>query len=121
MLEVVRGREALALVPQDNPFNETPAPGMEFVAVKLRARYIATVDEPPGHIFDLDFGVIGESNVTYDPPVVDEPAPALNVYLYPGGEYEGWMILQTREGSMELVLVFLPYSSPRAYYMSLVP
>lgn len=124
VLEVVRGSEALALVPRDNPFNETPAPGMEFIAVKLRARYIATVDEPPGRIFDLDFSVISESNVTYDPPIVDEPEPALDVNLYPGGEYEGWMILQTREGSMEPVLVFLPFlpfSSPRAYYMSLVP
>lgn len=120
VLEVVRGDEALALVQEANRFNEPPDPGMEYVAVRLRIRNIGSDDEP-ADIFDSSFRLVDESNVEHDLPSVVEPEPSLDIALYPGGVHEGWVVLQTSEGSANPIAVFSPPFSFSEYYLSLVP
>lgn len=120
ILEVVRANEALVLVQEANQFNEAPDPGMEYIAVRARVRNIASDDEPED-ISDSYFRLVDEMNVEYDTPSVVEPEPQLDIALYPGGEYEGWVVLQTSEGSTTPTVVFLPPFSFSEYYLSLVP
>lgn len=120
VLDVVRGNEALVLVQEANQFNEPPAPGMEYVAVRLRVRNIATEDE--AELFsDGYFRLVDEANVEYDLPSVVEPEPPLDIELYPDGLYEGWVVLQTTQGSSSPAAVFSPPFSFSEYYLSLVP
>ena len=35
-----------------------------------------------------------------------EPDPAINISLFPGGEYEGWLVLQAGQGETGVMLVF---------------
>ena len=50
-----------------------------------------------------------------------EPEPALDISLYPGGEYEGWVVLQTSEGSTNPIAVVASFLSLDDIYLSLVP
>ncbi len=51
---------------------------------------------------------IGDRQVLYDSPAVVDPEPALSAYLYPGGEAEGWVILQIGQGEGHAQIVFDP-------------
>jgi hypothetical protein len=107
ILEVARGDDAWTMVQEVNQFNDPPEEGMEYVAVKLHVRYISTVDEST----DIDgtyFNSTGSAGVLYDIPSVVDPEPALNAYLFPGGEAEGWVVVQVAEGETGIMLVFEP-------------
>jgi hypothetical protein len=54
------------------------------------------------------FKTIGGKNVLYDAPAIVDPEPALSAYLYPGGEAEGWVILQIGQGEGNAQIVFDP-------------
>lgn len=43
--EAVRGNDAWTMVQDANQFNDPPKEGMEYIAVKVRVRYISTVDQ----------------------------------------------------------------------------
>ena len=120
VLEVVRGNEALVLVQEANQFNEAPEPGTEYVAVRVKARNISSDDEPV-QISDSFFTLVDESNVEYDLPSIVEPEPALDISLYPGGEYEGWVVLQASEGSTNPIAIVASFLDLDQLYLSLVP
>jgi hypothetical protein len=106
-LDAVRGDEAWRQIVAANRYNDPPAPGMEYVLVRVRARYI----RPEETLVRIDSGwfkLIGVGNVLHDAPAIVEPTPALEARLFPGGEVEGWVGLQARAGETDLRLVFAP-------------
>ncbi len=105
--EVHRGDEALALVQKANQFNHPPDEGMEYVAVKVSLRLIGTGDQSV-NVSGADFKATGSQNVVYDMPMAVGPDPELDANLYPGGEAEGWIVLQVAKGETGLILVFDP-------------
>lgn len=85
-------------------------PGMEFVAVRIRAR---SVDESR-YVTAINgsmFRSAGERRKVYDTPIaaiLDSPADGLSAALYPGAAYEGWVVVQAGVGEEELLVVFEP-------------
>lgn len=104
-----------------NQYNEPPAEGMEYIAVKVQVRYISTVDES-GYIDGSYFKTLGSANVLYDWPSVVDPDPALDATLYPGGRYEGWTVVQAAKGETGLILQFellLDFSDKNKRFLTL--
>ncbi|MBP7688360.1 MAG: hypothetical protein KA765_10645, partial [Thermoflexales bacterium] len=108
VLEAVRGEAAWAMVQAVNRYNEPPAAGMEYVAVRVRARYIKPEDST-GRINSGYFKTLGSTNVMHDSPSVVDPEPALDATLYPGGIIEGWVVVQAKVAESDLLLVFDPW------------
>lgn len=103
--EVVRGEAARKMVQAADEFNQPPETGMEYILVKVHARYIGAA--PTGETIDVFlFRTIGSADVLYDYPIVIGPEPALSAELFPGGEYEGWITMQAIQGETDLTLVF---------------
>ena len=107
VLEVIRGDEAWAMVYEVNKYNATPEEGMEYIAVKIQARYIG-IEDRAENIDNSSFHTTGSAGVLYDRPYVIGPDPELSVSLFPGGEYVGWVIVQAAKGETGLMLVFKP-------------
>jgi hypothetical protein len=106
--QVVRGDDAWTMVLNANEYNDPPAAGMEYLAVNLHVRSIGTVDRAES-INASFFSAIGKAGV-YDLPLVLEPSPPLDITLYPGGAYDGWIVLQAPLGETGVMLVFTPSS-----------
>jgi len=122
-LEVVRGEEAWNIVQEANEFNDPPDEGMEYIAVKAHVRYIGTEDKS-AQIDGSYFQTTGSANVLYELPPVVDPIPPLEAALFPGGEYEGWVVVQAAQGETDMVAVFEPlfsFSSANKRFMSLEP
>lgn len=112
VLEVQRGEAAAKLAKEANQFNDPSEAGMEYVAVKLRVRYIGEDDpDKAEHISGGSFKITGEKNKVYERVSVVPPKPQLEGYLFPGGQVEGWDILSVAEGEQKLALVFEPLFS----------
>lgn len=107
VLDAVRGDEAWRQILAANRYNDSPAPGMDYVLVRVRARYIRS-DETLTRIDSSWFKIIGAANVLHDAPAIVEPTPALEARLFPGGEAEGWIVMQARRDEADLLLVFDP-------------
>ncbi len=120
VLEIIRGDEALTRVQEANQFNEPPEADTEYIAVRVKVRNISQ-DDQPERISDSFFSLVDESNVEYDLPSIVEPEPALDISLYPAGEYEGWVVLQSSEGSSNPVAVVSSLFGFNEIYFSLVP
>ena len=123
IIEAVRGDDAWTMVQNANQFNDPPEEGMEYIAVKVRVRYISTVDQAT-QIDAYYFGTTGSANVMYDLPSVVDPSPPLDVTLFPGGEYEGWAVMQAAKGETGIMAVFEPlfdFSNRNRRFLSLEP
>ena len=123
VLEVIRGDEAWAMVYETNKFNDPPEEGMEYIAVKIQARYIG-IEDRAENIDNSSFKTTGSASVLYDRPYVIGPDPELSVSLFPGGEYVGWVIVQAAKGETGLMLVFEPLfdiSNKNQRFISLEP
>jgi hypothetical protein len=105
LLEVVRGDPAWAMIQEANQFNEPPVEGMEYVVAKVRVRYINTEDKAE-QIDDSCFRSTGSAKVLHDHPSIVAPNPSLDAILFPGGQYEGWAVMQAAKGETDLVAVF---------------
>lgn len=105
VLEVVKGDDAWALVKTADESNNPPVEGMQYVAIRVRVRNIDT-EEPLRRIANHFFKVTGDANVVYPIPSVVAPSPVLYARLYPGAEYEGWVVEQAAEGETNLMAVF---------------
>ncbi len=107
LLEAIRGSKAYDMAKVANQFNKPPAAGMEYLAVRARVKNL----KPQDDFVMIDSGwfkTIGDKNVLYDTPSVVDPEPALQAYLYPGGQAEGWVILQIGQGEGHVQIVFDP-------------
>ena len=119
--QVVRGEAAWLMVKDANQFNDPPAAGREYVAAKLRARYISTIDESE-QTNNLYIRTTGSANVLYDHPSVVDPDPEFDATLFPGGSYEGWVVVQVATGETGIMLVIEPlfdFSDMNTRYLSL--
>ena len=124
VIEEVRGDEAWAMVLEASQYNDPPAEGMEYIAVKIHVRSIGT-EEKAERIEGFSFSATGSKNILYDYKYVSEPYPSLSgISLYPGGEFEGWIVLQVAKGETGIILVFqswLDFSGENRRYISLEP
>ena len=102
--KVVRGDAAWLMVKNANQFNDPPAAGKEYVATKLRARYISTIDKSE-RTSNLYIRSTGNANVLYGHPIVVDPDPEFDATLFPGGSYEGWVVTQMATGETSIILV----------------
>ncbi len=118
--EVIRGDEAWNMLQAANSFNDPPEAGMEYVLVYLRVQSL-NLDEAAQGIDGMYFSMTGDRNTVHESVYLSAPEPVLDAYLYPGGEAEGWIVLQASEGETGLKLVFEPWMSfdPDVRYLSL--
>jgi hypothetical protein len=112
VLEAIRGDKAYELAKAVNQFNDPPAAGLEYLAVRARVKNLDLRDEDR-MINGGWFKTSGDKNVLYDTPAVVDPEPALAAYLYPGGEIEGWIILQIGQGEGDAQIIFDPLFDTR--------
>jgi len=123
LLEIIRGEEAWTMAQEANEFNDPPVEGMEYIAVRVYAQYIGTKDSP-AQIDGSYFKTTGSASVLYDLPSVVDPEPAFDATLFPGGEVEGWVILQAAQEETDVIAVFEPlfsFSSANKRFLSLEP
>ncbi len=113
VLQVLRGERALKLIEDANDYNDPPAEGMEYVAVQVQVRYLSTEDRA-GRTSTYQFRLIGEDGAEYERPIVIDVTPELNMELFPGGTFIGWVILQTRVDDPRPLLLFEPYYPDQA-------
>lgn len=106
-LEIVRGEDARNLVRNANPGNRSPREGLEFVAVKLHARYQGR-SEGPGLLSRSQFRAMRADGAYYEIPAVIDLDPGLDRTLFPGGEHTGWAVFEVDPGDARAVLSFEP-------------
>jgi len=109
--DVFRGEEAWQKLEQASPFNRRAKEGTEYILIKVHVRYIGTKDEATPQLDFNSFKLIGSQNILYDAPSfmdIQSPEPFLQVRLFPGGEYEGWLVMQAAQDETGLILVFDP-------------
>ncbi len=96
--ETLRGAAAWQLVSQANSFNNAPADGHEYLAVRLTAQATHTEERYSAFISSMIDCLDGE-NIYTEADVV-APSPRLNeVRLFPGASASGWMVLDVPEGA----------------------
>ena len=105
VLEVVRGEEAYNALLEANTYNDPPQDGFEYVLLKLRVRSLGTAEKAE-EIGGSMFHLTGDNNVLYRYPYVVEPEPELEIRLYPGGEWTGWLAYEFGIGEENPLLVF---------------
>jgi hypothetical protein len=96
---------------------------MEYVTVKAHVRYISTLDKPMS-IDSFYFKTTGSAGALHDPPAIVDPSPMLDVTLFPGGQYEGWVTLQAAQDETGLLAVLEPtfaLTSKNRRFLSLEP
>ena len=104
ILEVITGKQAIDMV-MANPYNLPPDNGMTYIVVKVYVRYRGTVDMPVG-IDNYYFTTTDSSGTLYDFTTVFSPTPALDVSLFPGADYAGYVVVQAPVNSTGQALVF---------------
>lgn len=110
VLDVVKGDHAWEQILETNQFNDPPEAGMEYIMVKLNARYIGLNDEGDDISYS-PFSIFANSGNEFKHASVVEPEPDLDYNLYPGGEADGWIVLAVPEKAKNLLLFFSPDSS----------
>jgi hypothetical protein len=119
VLDVIRGADAWAMVQAANMFNDPADEGMEYVLVRMRARYINSFDEYD-EIVGHRFRSVGDALVIHEYPSVVAPDPTLDFYVYPGGVVEGYIVLQAEIGEGGLMTKYEPWLSDEdVRYLSL--
>jgi hypothetical protein len=107
--DVIRGDEAWQMIQEANQFNDPPQEGMQYVLVKFQVRYIG-ISNTAASIESASFKSTGSRNTVYDAPAIVDPEPAMDVSLFPGGVYEGWVTLSAAEDESNLSAIFSPWA-----------
>jgi len=121
VLDAFAGETALQMVLGAHNFNDPPEAGTGYLVPKVRVRYIG-LEDAPKHMDSGSFESSGNGGQLYDPPFVDAPHPPLDVTLYPGGQYDGWLVVQVAQNEIGPVFVFEPFlewSGQNRRYLSL--
>lgn len=105
--KIIHGENAWQRILDANTYNNPPAEGMTYLLVKIYAHYIGD-NENGASVGILSMKTTGSNNVIYDSPVVVDPEPAFDATLFPGGEIEGWLALQTGADEENIMLIFNP-------------
>jgi sRNA-binding carbon storage regulator CsrA len=110
-------RDAWQQIYAMNEFNKKPTEGMEYILVRVQARYVGgrerTVSVNP-----FAFRVTGEKGVIYERPLltIDEE---LRVELFEGGAFTGLLGLEVAQGEKGLILIYDPGLGSTPRYLSL--
>lgn len=107
VVEAHRGADALGMLKKENP-----DPAMEYVLVKVHAKYVGS-DSGTHHIDSSFFRGMDDNKVLYDKVSildVTTPSPSMSSFddLASGGEVEGWTVIQVGEDQQGILLVILP-------------
>jgi hypothetical protein len=109
VLEVVRGADAAQRIVAANQLNAPAPAGQAYILAHVRARFLGDADPDTAKQIDQNaFKVTGSANVVYDRPMIVAPEPALDAYLFPGGQVEGWVVVQAPTDEAGLTLVYDP-------------
>ena len=101
--QVVTGDDATALVIDASPFNDGPADGFTYVAVRLQVTNAGNI------AYDIDsndFGVVGDSGIVRRFVGAVAPSPALDAVLAPGEQTEGWIVAGAASEDANLTLLY---------------
>ena len=104
VMEVLRGDEAWDALLAASEWNDPPAEGMEYILLRIYARNLSKTEkaqEVDGNMFH----VTADNNILYRYAYLTEPEPELDAYLYPGGEWTGWLTYEIGVGEENPVLV----------------
>ena len=104
VLDVITGKTALDMI-LANPYNLPPDSGMQYILVKVYVRYRSTVDLPVG-IDNYYFTATDSTGTLYDFTSLFSPDPALDMALFPGADYVGYVVVQAALNSTNPTLVF---------------
>jgi hypothetical protein len=113
VVEVHRGEQAAAMLNEASAFNDAhPDPAMEYVVVKIHAKYAGT-DSDTHRIDGTFFQSMDSTGMLYDRVKitdVDAPNPSMSSFddLTAGGEVEGWVVIQVKKDDPDILLVVLP-------------
>jgi hypothetical protein len=104
VVDVIKGKTANDMV-MASPYNLPPDEGMQFIVVKVYVRYRNTEDRPAG-VDNYYFTDMDSSGTMYDFTSLISPSPSLDVVLFPGGDYAGYVVVQAPVNASGLNLVF---------------
>jgi hypothetical protein len=104
VLEARRGAELLADLQAISPFVDPPDEGYEYVAARIRARYLGAGEAV--EITKFALRPTGSENILYPVPFVDSFDPAFSHHIYPGAVVEGWATYVVRSADTNLSLRF---------------
>jgi len=110
-------RDAWQQIYAMNEFNEEPAEGMEYILVKVQARYVGGREQTVS-VNPLAFRVTGEKGVIYERPWLTIDGE-LRVELFEGGAFTGLLGLEVAQGEQGLILIYDPGLGSTARYLSL--
>jgi len=108
VLDMKRGEEAWQMIQEGNSYTEAAPEGMEYVLAMVKVRYIGSSNTAE-YIGSAAFKSTGSSNNMHDFPWISAPDPALETYLFPGGQAQGWVPLLVEQGETGLILVYDQY------------
>ena len=105
--QMLTGKPAWQLLQESNHTPEPAPDGMNYLLVKLYVRNIGDDETYPPRINRWQFAVLVDG-VRYEPPTnITEPHPKLrDLALYPGGDMEGWILLQMPALAKNPILTF---------------
>ncbi len=113
VVEVHRGAGAVTMLKDASALNkEHPDSAMEYVLVKVHAKYAGT-DSGTHHIDNTFFRGMDSAGVLYEKVSiidVDAPDPSMSSFddLTAGGEVEGWAVIQVGKDQPGIMLVIWP-------------
>jgi hypothetical protein len=120
--QIIVGEEAWKMAFDTNQFNDPPPKGGQYIAFYAKARYFGIADVG-ADIDEYDFELMNSEGDVFERPSLVMPEPDLDHHLYPGGDAEGWVILQAPEDTQDVILRFVPdynENSPNTRYLSLL-
>ena len=123
IVDAIRGEEAWIMVQEANPFTEPPIECYEYIVVKVHVRYLGK-EEKAVNINREYFISTGGHGLLHETPNVVSPSPRLDTWLFPGGEVEGWVVIEVSKGKNNITLIFNPELDGSMYndrYISLEP
>lgn len=108
VLEMTHGEAAWQQLLETNRYNDPPPTGMEYVLCRVQVRYLGLVDEPAlVSRFSHFWAQSGQGEATERLPIV-VPEPELDIELFPGGEFTGWLAFLVAVDDPTPLLVFEP-------------
>ncbi len=120
VVDVKRGAGAWAAIKGYNMFNSEPDEGMEYVLVRVKARYTGPADSTHT-LSELHFRTVGEMGAIYEPEIFVVLGKDLASELFGGGVTEGELAFQVVQGEQGLALIYDSGGDTRAYYCGLTP
>ena len=102
-------RNASAMVKKANMFNLDPAPGMEYLAIKLRLKYLSGSQDKPVKTPSMGMSVFAQNRMWGTEGMVVPPSPEVGGQdIFPGAVVEGWLtpVMLPKEAMEEAILSY---------------